>query len=571
MGQTLIVPVIEVSGAGSTGPKTLNVSNITFNVSAASLPTSQPAMISMAGVNGGVAGNDYGSVAVGVNNVMINMQNLTVSSAGIYARTDTAGATAAIESSANVTLNGTAGNLEGIRLESPNGYSRLHLGYVTNSNRSGIAVTSTSGSGAGVRVTGGEGVTITTDADTYIDVTGGNTTTTGNAYGIHVSSTSVSAIINNAGLVQTRGYRGHAIFLEGPEAEVTNTGNITTTGEASHGIYLYQQTGTTQQAQVNNSGRIYSSGDTTDGLRVEQRGSATNTATITNSGTIISNGSFASYAIDAWQESTTANGVMTVTNQGDLTTGGIMLNYGLGAYQRLNSGTLTVTNDGTVTTTGSRSFGIYARQYVTTDGSVTATNNGSINTRQSDSHGLYASQTGGVNSTISATSTSTGEIETQGNTAHGLYVEAYGSGLAQADNAGQITTGGNQARGIYVMADHSSSVGGTVEVRNTGAIRTSGGNASGIYVNALGDDTIQVIQGTTGSIVTADGAGIQVAADAGNLEITTSGSITTGQATASTLNHGIDAGSNSGKTEVEFSNGTIKVVGTNTGGGNAIG
>ena len=566
---TINAPIIEVSGAGATGPKTLNVSNVTINGDAATLPIDWPSMISMAGNNGGITPQDYGSVTLNVDNVTMTKTGASVNTSGLYLRTDTTDATGTITSNAQITLTGTAGRTEGILLESFNGYSSLHL-QAGSGTSSQILVNSTSGNGAGARVVGVKGVSITTDVGTSIQVIGSTSTSGGKIYGIHVGSGSAQAVINNGGTIQTNGYNGHAILIESPKAEITNTGNITISGPNSYGIYTNQQTGTSSESWISNSADIVTTSFESDGIRIDQAGSVTNTATVINSGKITTSG-LVSFGIDVSQMVSTASGSITVQNQGDIKTTGGGNAYGIGVNQSVDNGTMGVTNNAQVETQGSYSYGIYARQTNAADSAVTVMNNDEINTLGTGAHAVYIYQRDNANSTIDVTSSSTGVIETQGNEAHGIFADARSSGLTQVSNAGQITTTGSTSRGIYVSASPLSGTGGAVEVSNTGSIQTDGADADGIRVNSVGTDELKVLQGATGNITTLDARGIHVTADTGDVLVTASGNITTGQATATTHNHGIDAGSNSGKTEVEFSNGTIKVVGTNTGGGNAIG
>ena len=73
-------------------------------------------------------------------------------------------------------------------------------------------------------------------------------------------------------------------------------------------------------------------------------------------------------------------------------------------------------------------------------------------------------------------------------------------------------------------------------------------------------------------MTTADAHGIVGWAASGDSTLNITNNVTTGQASATTHNHGLEAGTlASGKASVHYDNGTVKVVGSTTGGSGSEG
>ena len=147
-------------------------------------------------------------------------------------------------------------------------------------------------------------ITSTTIGDT---VTNNGCIDTIGAYGIE--SVGPNATITNSGTITTSGFLALGIVSVGPNATITNSGTITTRGDFSYAIY---STGT--NAIITNSGTITTSGFFSIGISSGHRSDGGPNATITNSGTITTSGN-------------SAHGILvlgsgaTISNLGTITTG----------------------------------------------------------------------------------------------------------------------------------------------------------------------------------------------------------------------------------------------------------
>ncbi|WP_126977012.1 autotransporter outer membrane beta-barrel domain-containing protein, partial [Saezia sanguinis] len=242
----------------------------------------------------------------------------------------------------------------------------------------------------------------------------------------------------------------------------------------------------------------------------------------------------------------TANNVTTLAGEIKALTGA---GIGTGISMQ-GAGSQTLNNAANITVTGTN----------TSSAGINATSSGGSNialastgTIQSSRYGIYAQLVDGT-----LTIDNQGAISSTGGM--GISASASGTGAVTVGNTAAIST---TARAIDTLTSS-----GSLEVINTGILTVTGTDSAGIYAQSQ-DGATTVTH--SGGITTADGRGIHARSTSGEVTVNASGDITTGQATTTTHNHGIDAGSTSGKVTVNFDNGTIKVVGTNTGGGNSIG
>ncbi len=149
------------------------------------------------------------------------------------------------------------------------------------------------------------------------------------------------------------------------------------------------------------------------------------------------------------------------------------------------SGTVQVTNNGQISTSGATAVGVAALS-IGGAGIVTSANSSSGISYIGNSGSGYDSQGGNV------TVANTGTISTNGNDAHGiLAISAGGGGILSTDTLPQITASNGKntlTGGVVIGGDTSSDSGGhgggTVNVTNSGSITT--GDTSGHGLVAMG-------------------------------------------------------------------------------------
>ena len=169
-------------------------------------------------------------------------------------------------------------------------------------------------------------------ADAQISNSGDITTLGFQGYGIF--SEGGNAQITNSGDITTLGLQGYGIWSAGADARITNSGDITTSGNYGYGIWS-----TGADAQISNSGGITTTGFSGHGIRSEGAD-----ARITNSGDITTSGGDGRGII-----STGTNA--QITNSGDITTSGV------GGYGIWSTGAgAQITNGGRVISEQSLAF-----------------------------------------------------------------------------------------------------------------------------------------------------------------------------------------------------------------------
>ena len=502
----------------------------------------------------------------------------------------------------------------------------VNSGYITvrGNDTSGIRVNST-GSGD-ILVRHEAGASITSEGTNTAD---SDTERTDAIYVVKsAGATGAITVIANGDITTDGANRAtgvHAAHLGDGDVFVGGSGNITTTATNnagtsvySHGMVALTSAGANGNATVSyETGTVTTGGDNAVALYAASSGASGNALVENNAGTLTTSGT-GSHGMYV-SNTTTAGGTASATNlDGTITTTGTGAH---GIYATSAQGKITVSNtDSAITTSGQSAHAVYARinnAGIASDDMLIEQTGGTFETAGYDSHGIFAltnaasgdidvtmtdtvmtlkngnsdgidiqsQYTGASNVNINVT-TNGGEINlvdpavaaTAGANYGIVVLQRYGASsgnITITNNGTNISTGlaadgtSTNSTAIHAAFSDNAASSGNIEIFNSGTLSTQGTNANGIYGGSVGTGDITITN--TGDITAADGRGIYAAANTGDVLVTASGNITTGQATATTHNHGIDAGSNSGKTEVEFSNGTIKVVGTNTGGGNAIG
>ncbi len=274
------------------------------------------------------------------------------------------------------------------------------------------------------------------------------------------------------------------------EASALNTGTVSTSGTAGHGVFARILPGGSGTATAINEGSITTSGGThewdsgsglrligSDGLKANNEGAGDAAATNQAGATIRTSGDGAS-GIAVWAA---------------------------------NGGNATATNRGTVTVTGSQDVGTATVRYSSTRG-VRGDSRGGI--------GRAVNEAGGV---ITTGSMDANGVRTGGHGTYGLAAWNEGSsGRAEAVNHGTITTFGEQVtypdgRVRSALGMEASSVSNSVHAENTGTITTWGRGAYGVQAWSSGGGSSLTVDGLNSGTVTTNGArGFGVFAGTGN-------------------------------------------------------
>ena len=248
----------------------------------------------------------------------------------------------------------------------------------------------------------------------------GNVTTQGNGSRALYAGTGVgTASITQTGNIETQGIGSEGIFaisVTGPGVEVNQTGSITTQQDFSAGIVGLSGGGS---VTVSQTGNISTSGFDSYGIFIE----ALTTASVTQTGDITTEGSFA-YAIYA----NSVTGPINVTQSGNIRTSGNDAD-GIYAYSDFG-GAITIEKTGDITTTGPDSDGIDVDNPNGAGSSEVTINPGSTITGGTGT-GDGIDFDGGITNRLF----NFGTITTLGENA----VEGEGSGAELIDNYGTIT------------------------------------------------------------------------------------------------------------------------------------
>jgi len=251
------------------------------------------------------------------------------------------------------------------------------------------------------------------------------------------------------------------IFFSGANRNnVTQTGNISTTGSSAYGLYLRLSNNNT----TNLTGNITTAGDFADGLDLDN--SDSNIINLTGN---ISTAGRSAYGLSS--DSSAGN---SINLTGNISTTGYSAD-GLIFWQSDNN----TTNLTGITTAGDYADGLILWQSDNNTTNLT----GNITTAGDYAFGLYLWQS------ASNTTTLTGNISTTGDYAHGLSLD--NSDNTTTTLTGNISTTGAGARGLSLNDSDSNSI------NLTGSLSATGTGAYAIYADSTSDNnTITFNQGT---------------------------------------------------------------------------
>jgi hypothetical protein len=261
------------------------------------------------------------------------------------------------------------------------------------------------------------------------------------------------------------------------------TGNITTSGNYSHGIYLLNSGNTTTNI-VNMTGNISTTGTVSRGIILENLGTSNNSNTVNMTGNITTSGlnNDGIYLLASGTNSSN-----TVNMSGNITTTNA---YAYGIYSMNYYGTNnsnTVNMSGNITTIGAYADGIYLENYDGTNHTNAVNMTGNITTTGASGYGIYLRNSSWTSSS-SNTVNMTGDITTSGSGASGIYLLNSGNNTNTVNMTGSITTSGGYAYGIYLENSYGTNTINTINM--SGNIITSGANANGIYLNNSASPTL---------------------------------------------------------------------------------
>ncbi|AWI09057.1 hypothetical protein CKA38_07220 [Ereboglobus luteus] len=439
------------------------------------------------------------SDGIEINHANGNITTASYDATGIRAEsTATSGDINITVTNANITANGVNGDGILVQTKGVNG-TNADINITTNGGSINILETpSQTGNGsanygiAALHITG-TGALADATGDINIDNNGTTIATGTGATGVANAASAIYAHQQtNAG----------ATFASRGNIRITSTGDLSTLGGNSHGIYALI-TGTDATGNI--------------GIGVNSSGAAAPVSgKITTSGTT-SHGIYASNA---------GSGGITINNAADIETSGIAA-HGIYAHATGDSN-ITVLNTGNITTTGTASHGILAQiTGAASTGTVTigtAANplSGAITNTGNGGYSIYAqnagngdaiihaaatvSHTGDVNGTsvpegIAAHSTGNGsaiihytgaKVEVTGFNADALWarqIGATGSGNAQIYATGEIIASGSGTHPQGIVAHVSGTGQIAIEYTGTHILAGNADTAGGTGINAGHDGT----------------------------------------------------------------------------------
>ncbi|WP_458789637.1 beta strand repeat-containing protein [Yoonia sp. MH D7] len=350
----------------------------------------------------------------------------------------------------------------------------------------------------------------------------------------------------------------------GGVVDLSFSGNVTTTGDAKHGIYALSRSGS-----GGNAGTGYLSFGAGSGNGGP--GSDGGAVTVFTSGTtsIATNGIGAHgiYGLSVGANGGTGGSSFGIVGNGGTggSSFGIVGNGGSGGVGG-KGGVVSVTNNGDIVTNGVGSHGILAQSIgggggdAGTAGGIVAfadvgnaggsgrnasgSNSGAIRTNANFSRGIFVQSIGGGGGSGgfgggifalggtgagggeagTATATNSGTINTFGVGSDGIMVQSIaGSGGAGGGSGGLVAIGGSGDAG---------GDGDTVSATNSGTITTRNFGARGIVAQSIGGGGGN--GGSTGGMVSVGGSG-SVGGAGGNVTVRNDGQITTRQADSTAL------------------------------------
>lgn len=461
-----------------------NVNLISFTSSTAYSGMYYKAAVSLAGGNGLLSGStlDYGNLSLKAIGSSITGSIASGQLTGLYARSDTAGATVNIESNSLTDL-------------SYSNSGSIVLGI--------LAETKGVGSLATVKLQNGANITIANNS--------GGSSYNGSAAVLAYSEQGKASIVTEAGsVVTTSGYGVDGIRTYSQEgSSVNNQGTITLSGDASSAILAFNVAGGAVGAGIVNvtnaaSGILSVNGANSNGINAFNAGN--DGINILNEGTItLGSAATASSGIVAQNASPT--GDIYVENNGSIAVGSTN-SYAINVLGSTGTGTATAINKNVISINGANSSAI--RIHNSASGTASAINQGTIelDTAAANSNAILVENTASGGDVYAE---NTGTITVNSSTSTAINAVALGDGKVKVINTGSITNIDGTA--IYAR----SAYGSKTEVYASGNITTgqplSMSASHGIYAAAdFGDTTIQYDAGAVKvsgnnsiGIVAADG------------------------------------------------------------------
>ena len=376
-----------------------------------------------------------------------------------------------------------------------------------------------------------------------IDGTGTIETCTGNqSAGVTAAPPPVTTLdVNNltTAITPAAGTPGIQFSSAGVVNINSNTGTfgISTTGNNADGITGLSTGGAA--VTVTSTGNVSTAGTYSSGVYAASKGGGAGAVTLTSTGNIVTGNAGGTSGIGGGLFAyTLGTGAVTVTSTGDLTVGGTskgIFAIALGGAITINSignissasgagisarghGTDTVVSTGNVTTTGDNANAIMA--YTRNFAAITVTSQGNISTAGNVSRGIYATSHGG-----SITVNSTGNINSEGATfAGGIIILTQGTGVSTVTSTGNIATYGTNSTAIQAAGINVSTV------TSLGNLSTAGAGSVAIY--ARGGGAGNTVVTSTGNITTAGASSgaisaVSAIAGTGGAAVTSVGNITT--------------------------------------------
>lgn len=500
-----------------------------------------------------------------------------ITTTGTYAdgiRTQAQGGLVSVDNSGTITVLGA--NSTGINAVNDGGDI-----FITNSGD----ISAANGIGISANTLGGAVLTDGSETGSIVISDLGNNTITGSLRGIKATGGEVSVISDSNIVVQYTGAANEVVV--GIEAVSSNSAGTTYAEYNGAGITVTSNaTGGSSYVKG-----IYASNKGADGDPVSTGDS---TVVVDGNVSVVQNSGGASQFIYGIEAASYGAGDAIVHHKSGTIeielSGGSTVDWGnaINAQAFANGNVYVQTDNGTIiNTTGDNLNGVHLTSQDATSGAPVLWGDidSVITTSGDDSRGIWVTATNGAEVDL----TNRGDITTSGIGSDGIGISNWGTGISELVNIGDITTSGVDARAIYVSNF------GEVNLTNTGSLLTSAAGAEGIYVDNWGNDSSTIINtgnivtggqnshaiivsgngdvslSNSGNLTTADGSAAYVRSNNGNVAVISTGNITATQTIASTQSHGVDAGSLTGITTVSYDQGTIKVIGNTSGGGDAIG
>lgn len=380
-------------------------------------------------------------------------------------------------------------------------------------------------------------------------------------YGIidNTPSTSILSIIN-AGTLTTSGKVAYGIFAENKgsgKTIVNNSGNIhinasntkaETAAQSSYGIFVKNEgTQNGNDIDVTNTGNISTTGYDNAAIRIVNVNTKGNIDVVSSGDINVtgenSDGIFAStYVANSESNISVRTGASNITIGNAQATDKISNNFGIVAFHEQTGakGNISiVTNSTNITTNQDK--------------------NGTAELSSAVYAGISSDSATG-NILISGTN---GIFLTQGSSSHGLYALQKGLGNVDIESTGAtIATNGKNSNGLYGFINNVNS-NGKITITNASTIKTTGTSTYGVFGEHKGLGDIRI--GNGGTIETKNGIAVTGQAN-GNVAIINDANLTASNQITNTTTgagsnsaHGIQAISKNGLASVYHRSGVITV------------